>query len=164
MQHVSSLGGPRVLLPTQDIERWITELGDAQTPENGLYGLACSVNDYCGIIQPWDTPILIFGDDPSDMFWAPRKNGGLFIRWVGANSLEQLLDFADVVASQGNWTKQIEWDAQFINYTLMDSCTFSGDHAPRIVIDLALGRYVIESQYAESENVTAIVQQMRKAA
>ena len=56
MQHVSSLGGPRVLLPTQDVPRWIGERGNEPTPGAGLYALACSVADYCGIGMP---PFLI---------------------------------------------------------------------------------------------------------
>ncbi len=163
MQHVSSLGGPRVLLPTQDVERWINELGNEPTPDDGLYGLACSVSDYCGIIRPWDTPILIFGDDPTDIYWSPKTDGGLLIRWVGADSLEQLTAFAESVADAGNWTERIEWDAQFTNYTLMDTCTSVGDNAPRIAMTIPAGKYVIESQYAESDDVLTIVQNLRYA-
>jgi hypothetical protein len=68
MQYLSGLGGPRVMIPTSDIGHWIDELGTSPTPDNGIYGLACSINDYCGIISPWGTPLLIFGDDPSDIF------------------------------------------------------------------------------------------------
>ena len=164
MQHVSSLGGPRVLLPTQDVERWINQLGDAN-PSDGLYGLACSVHGYCGIIRPWETPILVFGDLPSDIYWSPREQrGGLFIRWVGADSLEQLTKFAIGVADEGRWTERIEWDAQFTNYTLMDTCTFAGDHAAKIAIELPVGKYVVESQYAESNDVMTIVHNLRDAA
>jgi hypothetical protein len=161
MQHVSSRGGPRILLPTGDVERWIDELGEEPTPGVGLYGLACSINDYCGIIRPWDTPLLIFGDDPSNIYWLPNEDGGLFVRWVGADSLDQLTAFASSVADAGNWTEHIEWDAQFINYTLMDTCTFIGDDAPRIAMTIAAGKYVVESQYAEAEAVMAIVQNLR---
>ncbi len=163
MQHVSSLGGPRVLLSTRDVERWINELGDEPTPDDGLYGLACSVNGYCGIIRPWDTPILILGDDPADIYWSSKRDGGLFIRWIGADSLEQLTAFAESVADAGNWTERVEWDAQFTNYTLMDTCTFFGDDATRIAMTIRAGKYVVESRYAESDDVMTIVQRLRYA-
>ncbi|MFO1096328.1 MAG: Imm21 family immunity protein [Planctomycetaceae bacterium] len=161
MQHVTSFGGPRILLPTQDVERWIDEMGDEPTPDEGLYGLACSVDAYCGIIEPWDSPLLIFGDDPCDMFWSPHQEGGLFIRWIGADTLEQLTAFANSVADAGDWAERTEWDAQFGNYTLMDTCACPGDGQPRIEIALRAGEYVIESQYAESDDVMTIVQQLR---
>jgi uncharacterized protein (DUF433 family) len=75
MQHVSSLGGPRVLLPTSDITRWIDELGDSSTPNRGLYGLACSIDGYCGVISPWGTPFLIFGDDANKRGGKPCVRG-----------------------------------------------------------------------------------------
>lgn len=163
MQHVSSLGGPRVLLPTQDVPRWIGELGNEPTPDAGLYALACSVDDYCGIIQPWGTPIIVFGDDPSDMYWSPDKDGGLFVRWVGAGSLEQLIAFAKAVSELDDWAERIEWDAQSTDYTLMDTCTFVGDTAPRVAITLPSGRYIIKSKYAESDSVMTIVQRLEYA-
>jgi hypothetical protein len=163
MQFVSSLGGPRVLLPTQDVPRWIGELGNEPTPDAGLYALACSVNDYCGIIQPWGTPIIVFGDDPSDMYWSPDKEGGLFVRWVGAGSLEQLIAFAKAVSEMDDWAERIEWDAQSTDYTLMDTCTFVGDTAPRVAITIPSGRYIIKSKYAESDSVMTIVQRLEYA-
>ncbi len=163
MQHVSSLGGPRVLLPTRDVPRWISELGNEPTPDAGLYALACSIDDYCGLIRPWDTPIIVFGDDPSDIYWSPDKDGGLFVRWVGAESLEQLLTVAKAVSETDNWTEQIEWDAQSADYTLMDTCSFIGDNAARIAMTLSAGTYIIKSQYAESDSVMTIVQRLEYA-
>ena len=163
MQHVSSLGGPRVLLPTRDVPRWISELGNEPTLDAGLYALACSIGDYCGIIRPWDKPIIVFGDDPSDIYWLPDNDGGLLVRWVGAESLEQLIRFAKAASETDNWTEQIDWEAQSADYTLMDVCTFVGDTAPRIAITLPAGRYIIKSQYAESESVMTIVQRLEYA-
>jgi hypothetical protein len=145
------------------VDRWITELGNEPTLDAGLYRLACSVNDYCGIIRPWGAPIIVFGDLPSDIYWLPDQDGGLFIRWVGAESLEQLIAFAKAISKTNNWTEQIEWDAQSADYTLMDTCTFVGDTAPRIEINLPAGKYMIRSQYAESDNVTTIVQRLEYA-
>ena len=162
-QHASSLGGPRVLLPSEEVELWIKQLGDNPTPDEGLYGLACSINDYCGIIRPWNTSLLVFGDDPSDIYWSPENDGGLLIRWVAASTLEELTAFAKSVAARGDWMEYIEWHAQSTNYTLMDTCSYVDDNAARIDLVLSPGKYVIESQFAEAGDVATIVQRLRTA-
>ena len=160
MQHVSSLGGPRVLLPTSDIACWINELGNSPTPDNALYRLACSVDDYCGIIKPWDTPLLIFGDDPSDIYYCPDQFSGLFFRWVGADSLEQLTAFA-ITESQGElWDEAIEFNVVDGDMTLMDTCTLYDDTEPRIHMNMQTGSYTISSRFAESPNVMTIIHRL----
>ena len=94
MEFVSSKGGPRVLLPTAEVSRWIVELGDAPNPDEGVYGCACSVEDYCGVIEPWGVKFLVFGDDPADIYYKPDEADGMFFRWIGADSIEQLTSFA----------------------------------------------------------------------
>ena len=162
IQHVSSIGGPRVLLPTADIPRWIAELGDSPSPDEGLYGLACSVDDYCGIIRPWDCEILVFCDDPGDIYWVPSENGGLFIRWLGADSLDQLLDFGRTIADRAQWSESVKWEVRSTRCSLMDSCTCERDSELRIEIDLCPGSYRIDSKYAETEDVMTIVQRLQR--
>ncbi|MFG0334159.1 MAG: Imm21 family immunity protein [Maioricimonas sp. JB049] len=161
MRSVSSLGGPCVLLPREDVDRWMTELGDAPAKDHGLYGMACTVDGWCGIIRPWETPLLIFGDEPADIYWLPRGEGGLFIRWLAANSLAQLTTFAESVAAAGNWTERLEWDAVTGDYVLMDTCAAPGDPSARIEIPLTPGKYVVESQYAESGEVMTVVTRLQ---
>lgn len=159
MQHVSSLGGPRVLLPTSDINRWIAELGDC-APDNALYRLACCVNDYCGVIAPWETPLLIFGDDPADIYFQPAEFDGLFFRWVAANSLDELTSFAIAQARTSFWDQCTSFHVDDQDMTLMDTCSFDGDVAPRIRLQLRPGAYAINSRYAESSKVRTIIHRL----
>ena len=160
MQYVSSLGGPRVFLPTSDIGRWIDELGTSPTPDSGLYGLACSINEYCGIISPWGTPLLIFGDDPSDIFYFADEYDGLLVRWVAADSLENLAAFAIAEANTDSWDEKM--DIEIVNeaMTIMDTCTFHDDDAPRIQLAMRIGTYRLCSRYAQSSEVTAIMHRL----
>jgi hypothetical protein len=160
MQYVSSLGGPRVLLPTKHIARWIAELGDAPTPDGGLYRLACSVDDYCGVIALWETPLLIFGDDPADIYYSPDEFDGLFFRWVAANSLNELTEFAVAQALSESWDQITIFHATDSDMTLMDTCTFDGDSQPRIRLQLRLGSYAFKSRYSEKSDVAAIVHRL----
>ncbi len=59
-----------------------------------------------------------------------------------------------------DWAEQIEWDGQSTDYTLMDTCTFVADAAPRVAITLPSGRYIIKSTYAEADSVLTIVQHL----
>ncbi|QDU41295.1 hypothetical protein Mal4_56610 [Maioricimonas rarisocia] len=161
MQSVSSFGGPYVLLPKVTVDRWMDELGDAPAPDHGLYGMACSVDGWCGIIRPWETPLLVFGDEPADIYWLPGGEGGLFIRWLAADSLAQLTAFAESVAAAGNWTERLEWDAVTGDYVLMDTCAAPGDPSARMEIPLTPGRYAVESQYAESGEVMTVITRLQ---
>lgn len=160
MQYVSSLGGPRVFLPTSDIGRWIDELGTSPTPDSGLYGLACSINDYCGVISPWGTPLFIFGDDPSDIFYFANEYDGLLVRWGAADSLEHLAAFAIAEANTDSWDEKMEIEIVNEAMTIMDTCTFHDDDAPRIHLSMQIGTYKLYSRYAKSRDAMAIIHRL----
>lgn len=123
------------MLPTSEIGLWIDNLGESPSPDAGLYGLACSINQYCGIISPWGTPLLIFGDLPSDIIYVPAQYDGLLVRWVGTDSLERLAASATAEASTDTWdeTKQIKIVDK--EMTIMDTCTNHDDAPPNTTRD-----------------------------
>jgi len=160
MQYVSSLGGPRIMLPTSNVERWMEAFGLSQSPEDGLYGLACSVNGYCGLITPWGTPLLIFGDDPADMFYIPNQFDGLFVRWVGADSLEQLVAFAIAESKTDSWDEKMKFEIVEEDMTVMDTCSYHNDGSSKIHISMRPGIYCISSRYAETSEIMAIIHRL----
>ena len=149
------------MLPSADVARWIDELGDSPTPDTGLYQLACSVDHYCGVISPWATPLLIFGDDPADIYFAEDEAYRLFFRWIGADSLEQLSAFAFDVARDDQWEEATSLTIRDADMTVMDTCTRDGDLSPRIQLTLKPGNYTIYSRYAEASNVMSIVHSLK---
>jgi Immunity protein 21 len=152
MQYVSTFGGPQVLLPSCDINRWIDELGaETPRPDSGLYGLACSVTDYCGVISPWGKPILVFGDIPADIYWFPNIGDGLFARWIAGGSHDDFIDFVTREALRDDWTESTDWTIVDGNLTLIDSCTFRGDERFRQELELTAGRVTISSRYAADD-------------
>lgn len=160
IQHVSSLGGPRVMLPTSDIHRWIDGFGDLASPDATLYDLACSIDDYCGVVSPWGTQLVIFGNDPSDIFYFPNHHDGLLVRWVGADSLSHLRDFAIGEADTDSWDERLEFTIVDEDMTLMDTCGSHGDKAPRIRLAMRTGKYTICSRYAENLHAMAIIHRL----
>ena len=161
MQRVISLGGPLVLLPSSDVARWIYEFGDSPTPDSGLYKMACSVERYCGIITPWDTPLIIFGDEPADTYYTQQMGFHLFFRWIGAESIEQLSEFALNVARTDKWDETMTIDITTPAMTLMDTC--SNDLSPRINVSLQPGPYTMQSCYSTTSGVMAIVHKLENA-
>ena len=158
--HVSSLGGPRVLLPTAGISRWFDELGESPTPDQGLYKLACSVEGYCGVVSPWGVPLLIFNDVPADIFFLPDHYDGLFFRWIGSDSIEALSDFAIEAADSKTWDETTAFNITDSDVTLMDTCTFPNDNTPGMQLKMRTGSYVIRSRYAEKSNIMTIVHRL----
>lgn len=163
MQHVSSRGGPRVMLPDSDVTRWIERLGDSPRADAGLYQLACSIDEYCGVISPWGKPLLIFGDDPADIFCLERENAPLFFRWVAGDSLEQLLAFALEIEDTSDWDESVSVALSSSQMTLMDTCTYVDDPLPRISVKIRPGTYTIRSKYAESSEMITIIHSFQPA-
>lgn len=101
------------------------------------------------------TQILRVAEMPDDLFWILSDSGGLIIQWVGADSLEQLVDFGRKVAEANAWQESLEFDVEDAAIRIMDSCGFEGDGQPKIDVQLAPGRYQVEAAYAENENTMA---------
>lgn len=158
MPIASSLGGPHVMLPTSEITRWIQLIGDYPEPHTGLYGLACSVENYCGVIEPWGIPLIVFGDDPADIYSAEKEPYTFFFRWLGADTLVQLQDFAFQAAATNQWDEVLELKISDSHMSIIDSC--ASPASPRIDLQLKTGEYIMSSTYAQSSDVATIVHRL----
>ena len=136
------------MLPTSKMGKWIEFIGDKPDSEAGLYGLACSIERYCGVVSPWGIPFLVFGDDPSDMYWIPKGETGMFVRWVGADSLEQLVQFAKQIRDSNEWDEETQCAVTDIDLTVIDTCATNENREARIKLKLPIGNYIILSRYS----------------
>ncbi len=158
MRAVSTFGGPQVLLPTSDIDRWIDELGDdTPTPDTGLYGLTCSDTEYCGVISPWGKPILVFGDIPADIHWFPHLHDGVFARWIAGDGYDSFADFVAQESDKGDWPDSVQLSVIDANMTLMDSCTYPADDRFRLRLALPIGTHTIHSRYVANDANIAVL-------
>jgi hypothetical protein len=163
MECISTLGGPQVLLPTRDVDRWIDQLGDEKpVPDSGLYGLACTVNDYCGIISPWGTPLLVFGDILGDIYWFPQLGDGLFARWIAAETHDDFVDFVSRELHTDDWPHSTQWLIGDSDLTLMDTCTFPGDDRFRLRLDLNPGTATVYSRYASDDANMCVLHRIQR--
>lgn len=91
---IYSGGGPYILATRSSAFAWLgTEglsAGDASRYKND-YERACDVKDYAGAIAGSPNEILVIDDLPYEMMWlSDSPNTGLLIKWIGADSDEQV--------------------------------------------------------------------------
>ena len=96
---VSTNGGPLVIIPVEIAHLWRGD-GGLGLPNGDLslvwetvktrtdYGRACGIEDYLGVLQVGPGRCLVFGDEPLATAFLPTQDGGIFVRWVHAESEE----------------------------------------------------------------------------
>jgi hypothetical protein len=96
---ISSFGGPFVLLSRSTASLWRgTEGRITHGTEDGStdYEAACSISGYAGLIHGNSQDIVVLNDGPEDIAWfAQGSNRGVFAKWLGADSDEQVWDALD---------------------------------------------------------------------
>ncbi|YCM43726.1 Imm21 family immunity protein [Verrucomicrobiaceae bacterium 227] len=160
LQHAESFGGPFIILPRNLVGSWVRDMGDHPTPDEGLYGKACHLDNpgYICAVPLQGTEVISITEDPSDIFWVPRKSGGLIIQWLAADSLEDLIAFGERVAdNRDQWDETLEFEVPDSEVRIMDSCGFETDDQPKIDITLVPGLYQIKAALGEDETTMATV-------
>ena len=162
MKTATSFGGPFVFIPIDLIDDWVNAMGEAPDSERGLYGKVCGHNSYMHSIPFGGTEVLRIAEDPSDLFWIPREDGGLIIQWIAAESLGDLIAHGEAVAESNQWEEVLSFEVANSRMCIMDSCGFDGDDQPKIDIDLSPGIYEVCATHNEGENTWATVFRVAK--
>jgi hypothetical protein len=157
MNTATSFGGPFVLLPLDLTGEWSEAIGDSPEPSSGLYGEVCGEASLMHTISFGGAQVLRVAEEPSDLFWEPSDSGGLIIQWIGADSIEQLVDFGRRVTERAVWQEQVEFDVSHAAMRIMDSCGFDDDGQPKIDLQLTPGKYLVEAVYAEDADTMATI-------
>jgi len=113
--------------------------------------LACSIDEYCGVISPWGTPWPVFGVIPADIYWLPQLGERLFARWIAAETHDTFVDFVSREFCADDWPHSTQWLIGEPDLTLMDSCSFRGDDRFRLRLDLIPGVATVYSRYASDD-------------
>jgi hypothetical protein len=120
MKWISSAGGPLVLVPTSVLYYW-----NESSPQNGCatdYDVACSVDDYIGVVLWRQVHVLVLDDEPHQTAFWRDSQGVLFVRWMYAPDeasvtehlkgiRSRLLDPVEVVDFQVNEQEHVLLDA-----------------------------------------------------
>ena len=151
---VSSLGGPRVLIPSDSIGRW-------RGADGSHYDSACSVEDWTGVIIPWGEPLVVLGVEPNDIYVMQRPNGALFIEWVAADNLGQLVELAIETEQQQSVEESREIGLGQRQYSLIDAVLPGND--PGLVANIAVepGRYLLSTAIGKSSRTSTVIHKLQ---
>ena len=123
---IGSAGGPLILLPVEGGKEWkgidpipaaeskalfaalsakekrrlFAEVEVGERPTNH-YDIACSTLHLCAPIHVRKQDLYVFGDTPDLLYYLPRPDGALFFKWTAADTLEELIAFAESLERQG---------------------------------------------------------------
>ncbi|WP_337177433.1 Imm21 family immunity protein [Paludisphaera sp.] len=91
---VCSAGGPLIVVPAEVAQYWRGVEGwspsevqrDLADESVSDYARACGIGDYLGILKVGHGEALILGDMPMQTAFIPDPEGGIFVRWMYAES------------------------------------------------------------------------------
>ena len=161
MEWIDSGGGPLIAVPESVLGAWkgaddVDEEADEFDEEAGDYGQACAVDGYAGVIDVGGTPALVLGDAPAPTAFLPEHS--LFVRRVAADSEQSALAVVGQGLEEAEWEEPTDWDVPG-PVVLFDSAYSAEDldSTGSLRIDLAPGRYRVESAYVEPDDDTWLV-------
>lgn len=150
---------PRRLVRVLSLEEAAESPGtDDETEASGIYERICEGNEWLRLIPFEDGDMLRMGEASNPVFWINRPDGALAVQWQGADSEEQLLNFAEN-ADGDVWDEEIHFDAGDGHFFLSD-CTqvlWGDDDSELCQVSLPKGQYTVTARWAESETVSAII-------
>jgi hypothetical protein len=92
MNWIESAGGPLIFVPFEVAAYW----GGVRPNSSGVsdYDRACMIDDELEFVSLGERLALALGDEPFPTMILPRSDGGLLVRWVYANSDEEIIKLA----------------------------------------------------------------------
>lgn len=176
LKWVACDGGPLLLLAEKYIHAW----EGTNIPAKGHhvqarfrwnpggpatdYDRACDVEDYLGLIRVDEAQALVLSDAPFATTWFPSSDGGVFIRWVYADSDAEVMDAFNRIPDEAYKDTELSLSVEDSTLVLFAACE-SGDEQiySRLQIQLPLGRYrIFTCEYEESERTSIICHRLRR--
>ena len=100
MKWITSHGGPFICTDKDTADQWsgaggLSNIAAEKNIESD-YNLACQVYNYAELLGETIDNVLVIGDLPNEIAWIDIGDGdGAFIKWIGADSEEQVLSSID---------------------------------------------------------------------
>ncbi|MFC9244466.1 Imm21 family immunity protein [Streptomyces sp. NPDC057136] len=153
MEWITTGGGPLIAVPEAVLGAW-QGADDEGDEDAGDYGRACAVDEYAAPIDVAGTPALVLGDDPAPTTFLPQCS--LLVRRSAADSAEAALAAVDRALMEAAWAEQPAWNVPG-PVLLFDAAYAAADLTDSLRLDLAPGRYRVESAYVEPDEHTWLV-------
>ena len=180
---VGSGGGPLIVVPSEIAHHW-RGVETTRPPTGDLdsiwedvrskddYGRACGVDDYLGVLACGPGECLILGDEPMQTTILPTGDGGLVVRWMWAESDEDVRRAARS-APEGVWgATSHRFDVGGGGLLLFDSAypgddlptTSEGAGVPWLRVTVPSGTYEIDTaDHQPDEQTRLILHRLRRA-
>lgn len=126
-------------MPQSAMSEWKGTLGDGSN-----YDLACSVDDYAGVVRWQSTEVLILGDEPLQTSARASAEQLILIRWMYAPDEASILKCLD----PGTWGAPVEtlrWIVRGGDYILFDSGAEGASVQDQIEFALEVGAYRVST-------------------
>lgn len=145
---ISSFGGPFIMASRSSAAQWLGIDGSSALVEDDFssdYDRASAVQDYAAKIQGNPYEILVLNQGPEDISWVRySSSSGLIVKWLGADSDEQVVESLKFVNLGEFQELPIRFDIYENNLFFLDSSqTMSEIGENHIEIALTAGSYRI---------------------
>ncbi|MEV8533141.1 Imm21 family immunity protein [Streptomyces sp. NPDC051211] len=152
-------GGPLIVVPEQVLTSWQGCDFESTTSDDD-YSRACEVEGYLGVIPVGRAEALVLGE-PWSTTYVPDH--GCFVRWIGADSQDAMLDSVEEALEAASWEAEVLWEVPG-PVVLLDSGRpgvpgpdAEFDDLDRLRIDLEAGRYLVRAAHAKPAPRTTMV-------
>ena len=127
------------------------------------YDRACDIDDYVGVIDVGNGKGIVLGEEPLMTTWRPFSDGGLLVRWVFAESEEDLISSALNIPIDDYEDSGVSLRISSSSLVLFAACESSEDELySRIGFEMALGDYKILTCKHDSEQLGLISHRLRR--
>lgn len=169
---IDTAGGVHLLIPIEELHSWrgIDGWIDGGTEDDSDYARACRIGSWVGLIGCGNSEALVFSGDVGPVAWLPDSNlqDGSFLQWLGADSDEQILTFAN---SQSALDCLNEPGAESLEFAtgrsgtlrLMSAADGIGQFQnPYRDINLRPGKYSVRCGYHSSQDLMLVVRRFQR--
>jgi hypothetical protein len=140
VEWIESGGGPLIVIPEESLSAWRGADGDDWED----YDRACDVDGHVGLIAVGQSHALVLGFDPASTAFLPKP--GAFVRWIAADSEEELLDSVEGALASVVREETVTWDVPGPVVLLDSACPGGEVHEDeRLRVEMATGRYRVQA-------------------
>ena len=177
IEWVGTGGGPLIVIPAEIAHHWRGDeaiwppTGDLSliwetVRKNSDYGRACNVDGYLGVLEVGPGMCLVLGDEPMQTTMLPTEGGCLIVRWMYAESEEDVLSAARSVPEDLWEETPHRIDVGIGGLLILDSAypgdgrpTACGDGANVSWLNVALppGTYTVDTADYHPDDLTRLI-------
>lgn len=148
LKWISSFGGPYICTSPELAKKWLGTDGlSFQDIEGNAtdYELACRTRDYAELLDRRFNRVLVIGDLPEQLCWITVSGeDGIFIKWIGADSDQQVLSVIPNMLKQQFTTLPVSFLIESDSLVVFDSaCKADELEANFLALELLPGTYSV---------------------